>query len=255
MGRLEYLSSPASVSMADEWFEFATPDHFWMQWRHRVLLQALDSTGPPPIRNALEIGCGHGVVRQMVERDLGIAVDGCDLNERALDMATKGKGRLLVYNIFDRNSALLTKYDLVMLMDVIEHLDDDLAFLQASLEHLKPGGLVAINVPAHMALFGKYDEVAGHKRRYDVNAINSLFRRAKVTPLRTAYWGFSLLPLLVMRKIVLRFVSPSRTIRIGFAQQNPITKAMFHLMQRVETSIPFSMPAGSSLFALGRINE
>ena len=49
-------------------------------------------------------------------------------------MAAKGKGRLLLYDIFDRNPALLEAYDLVLLMDVIEHLDDDLGFLSAALE-------------------------------------------------------------------------------------------------------------------------
>ena len=57
--------------MADEWFEFATADHFWMQWRHRLLVRALKRAGDR-VRNALEIGCGHGVGRDMLERDLGI---------------------------------------------------------------------------------------------------------------------------------------------------------------------------------------
>ncbi len=162
--------------MADEWFEFARADHFWMQWRQHVLLRELKRANAS-IQNALEIGCGHGVVREMVERDLNIPVDGCDLNQHALEMAKNGKGRLLVYNIFDRDPAMLHHYDLVLLLDVIEHIDDDVAFLKASLDHLRPGGLVAINVPAHMAFYGKYDEVAGHKRRYNTADIESLFKK------------------------------------------------------------------------------
>ncbi len=98
--------------MADEWFEFATTDHFWMQWRHRILLQQLRRLDSP-ITNALEIGCGNGIVREMLERDLAIPVDGCDLNQHALEMATKGQGRLLVYDIFDENAEMLKclRYD------------------------------------------------------------------------------------------------------------------------------------------------
>ena len=80
--------------MADEWFEFANPDHFWMQWRHAILLQQLKWTRQT-FRNALEIGCGHGVVRELVERDLGFPVDGCDLNQHALEMAKNGKAAFL----------------------------------------------------------------------------------------------------------------------------------------------------------------
>ena len=132
MSRIEQLSSVTAVSMADEWFDHATVDHFWMQWRHQVLLRQLTRIGHP-VEKALDVGCGHGIVRQLVERDLGFAVDGCDLNRRALEMAANGKGRLLVYDIFDRNPALLEAYDVVLLMDVIEHVDDDLGFLRAAI--------------------------------------------------------------------------------------------------------------------------
>jgi len=250
MNRIEQLSPVTGVSMADKWFEHATADHFWMQWRHEMLVRQLTRIGHP-IKKALEVGCGHGIVRQLVERDLGFAVDGCDLNRRALEMAASSKGRVLVYDIFDRNPALLEAYDLVLLMDVIEHLDDDLGFLSAALEHLKPGGIVAINVPAHMAFYSKYDEVVGHKRRYNMGRIKWLFRHTKIEPLSIAYWGLTLLPLLFARKIVLRFVSREQTIHTGFSEQNVVTRKILRIIQRLELSAPFPMPIGTSLMAFG----
>ena len=79
-----------------------TADHFWMQWRHRVLLRAFKraETG---CGTRWKSGAGHGVARDMLERDLGIPVDGCDLNRTALDMAKPGKGRLFIYNIWIKN--------------------------------------------------------------------------------------------------------------------------------------------------------
>ncbi len=250
MSEIEFLSPAMPVSMADEWFELATADHFWMQWRHQVLLQQLKHACRP-IGTALEVGCGHGVVRELVERDLGISVDGCDLNERALQMAKNGRGRLLVYNIFDKNPEMVEAYDLVLLMDVIEHLEDDLEFLKAALEHLKPNGLIAINVPAHMIFYGKFDEAVGHKRRYNVAQIESLFRQASVKPLSIVYWGFLLLPILFARKVILRLVSDDRIIRSGMAQRNAIARCIFRTIQRVETNFPFAMPVGTSLLAIG----
>jgi len=250
MNRIEQLSPVTGVSMAEEWFEHATADHFWMQWRHEILVRQLTRIGRP-IKEALEVGCGHGIVRQLVERDLRFAVDGCDLNRRALEMAASGKGRVFVYDIFDRNPALLGAYDLVLLMDVIEHLDDDLGFLSAALEHLKPGGIVAINVPAHMAFYSKYDEVVGHKRRYNIARIEWLFRHTKIEPLSIAYWGLTLLPLLFARKLVLRFVSREQTIHTGFAEQNVVTRKILRIIQRLELSAPFPMPIGTSLMAFG----
>lgn len=254
MSRIEFLSPATSVSMADEWFEFANPDHFWMQWRHAILLQQLKRTRQT-FRNALEIGCGHGVVRELVERDLGFPVDGCDLNQHALEMAKNGKGRLLVYNIFDLNPAMLHAYDLVFLMDVIEHVDDDAAFLKTSLEHLKRGGIVVINVPAHMAFYSKYDEVAGHKRRYSAADLRSLFHQTGVETLNIVSWGFSLVPALIARKGILHFVPRERTIRTGFATQNAATHGLFSFLRRMETALPFAMPVGTSLLAVGRLKS
>jgi SAM-dependent methyltransferase len=254
MNRIEQLSPVTGVSMAEEWFEHATADHFWMQWRHEILVRQLTKIGRP-IKKALEVGCGHGIVRQLVERDLGFAVDGCDLNRRALEMAANGKGRVFVYDIFDRNPALLGAYDLLLLMDVIEHLDDDLGFLSAALEHLKPGGIVAINVPAHMVFYSKYDEVLGHKRRYNIARIEWLLRQTKIEPLSIAYWGLTLLPLLFARKIILRFVSREQTIHTGFAEQNVVTRKILRIIQRLELSAPFPMPIGTSLMAFGIRSE
>ena len=254
MSEIEFLSPANSVSMADEWFEFASADHFWMRWRHRVLLQQLRRVRCQ-ISNALEIGCGHGVVRQMIERDLGIPVDGCDLNQRALEKATKGDGRLFLYDIFDQNAGMLNAYDMILLMDVIEHIKDDVGFLSASLRHLKGDGIVVLNVPAHMFFYSKYDEVAGHKRRYNTASVAALFRAANVEPISIRQWGFSLVPLLLARRIVLSFVSRQRTIRTGFTPPNKLARRGLDALQAIETHIPFAMPLGTSVLAIGRIRS
>ena len=251
MSKIEFLSPPSSVSMADEWFDLATTDHFWIEWRHSVLLRQLNRARFRG-KIALEVGCGHGLVREMLERDRGIRVDGCDLNQHALEKATSGKGRLLVYDVFDRNSEMLGAYDLLLLMDVIEHIDDDLEFVKVSLQHLKPDGLVVINVPAHMNFYSQYDEVAGHKRRYGVADIKSLFRQARLKPISIAQWGLFLLPALLMRKLILRLTPPEHTISVGFVPSNPFLHGILKRLQALETSIPFSMPIGSSLLAVGR---
>ena len=202
MGVIETFSKPHAVSMADEWYEFATADHFWMQWRHRLLVRALKRAGDR-VRNALEIGCGHGVARDMLERDLGIPVDGCDLNRMALETAKPGKGQLFLYNILDQKPSLLGCYDAVFLLDVIEHINDDAAFLRAALRHLRSGGLVAVNVPANMVLFSDYDRAAGHVRRYTPGGLRKLLESCGVDAPAVEQWGMLMTPLLVIRKALL----------------------------------------------------
>lgn len=252
MSQIENLSQAQAVSMADEWFHFATADHFWMQWRHRVILRAIKCAGTP-LRRALEIGCGNGVARDMLERDIGIPVDGCDLNRTALDMAKPGKGKLFIYNILDQEPSLLGRYDAVFLLDVLEHIDDDLAFLRAALRHLRAGGLVVVNVPASMLLFSGYDRAAGHLRRYTSASLTALLRQSGTEGETIQRWGLSMVPLLLARKVMLRGAKTGSTIRAGFVPPNEISRLLLQGMKNIETALAFSMPFGTSILAWSRL--
>ena len=252
MSAIETLSLPQAVSMADEWFQFATADHFWMQWRHYVLVRALTRSGGD-VRNVLEIGCGHGIAREMLENDLGIAVDGCDLHRTALEMAKPGRGRLLVYNILDQEPSLLERYDAVLLLDVIEHIDDDAAFLRAAVRHLRPGGIVAVNVPASMMLFSDYDRAVGHLRRYTANGLRGLLDSCGVEVKSMQPWGLLMVPLLLVRKTLSRRAKRANRIRTGFVPPNAVSRRLLRSMKSVETSLPFRVPFGTSILAWGRL--
>jgi SAM-dependent methyltransferase len=252
MRAIETLSQPQQVSMADEWFQFATADHFWMQWRHRLVVRALKHAGTQ-IRRALEIGCGHGVAREMLERDLDIAVDGCDLNLAALEMAKPGKGDLFVYDILDQEPSLLGRYDAVFLLDVIEHIDDDHAFLVAAFRHLRPGGVVIVNVPANMLLFSDYDRAAGHLRRYTPADLAKLFGNCGIETTGIEPWGMLMIPSLLARKVLLRGTNRSGAIRTGFVPPNALWRSLLHGIKNIETALPFSMPCGTSILAWGHL--
>jgi 2-polyprenyl-3-methyl-5-hydroxy-6-metoxy-1,4-benzoquinol methylase len=254
MSQIETLSEAQAVSMADEWFDFANADHFWMQWRHRVILRGIKRAGTP-LRRALEIGCGNGVARDMLERDLGIPVDGCDLNRTALEMAKPGKGKLFIYNILDQEPSLLGRYDAVFLLDVLEHIDDDFAFLRAALRHVRSGGLVVVNVPASMLLFSDYDRVAGHLRRYTSASLRTLLRQSRTEGETIQRWGLSMVPLLLARKIMLRRAKTAGTIRAGFVPPNEISRLLLQGMKNIETSLAFSMPFGTSILAWSRVRN
>jgi SAM-dependent methyltransferase len=58
-------------------------------------------------------------------------------------------------------------FDSVFAVDVLEHIADDRAFLQGSLQCVRPGGHLIILVPAFQFLYSKLDENIGHYRRYD----------------------------------------------------------------------------------------
>jgi len=252
MSQIETLSQPQTVSMAEEWFQLATAEHFWMQWRHRLLVRALKRAGGR-VQRALEIGCGHGVARDMLERDCGFPVDGCDLSRTALELARPGKGRLFLYDVFDQEPSMLEHYDVVFLLDVIEHIQDETSFLLAALRHLRPGGLLVVNVPAIRLLFSDYDRAAGHVRRYTPGGLRKLLDSCGVETQAVEPWGMLMTPLLFVRKALLCRAKRSEVIRTGFVPPNAASRLLLHGMKNVETALPFRMPFGTSILACGRL--
>ena len=194
------------------------------------------------------------VIRQF-EESLNATVDGCDLNLYALKQVQNTLGRLFCLNIFDKPEELLYQYDAILLMDVIEHIDDDLSFLKGGLHYLRNDGLVVINVPALNSLFSRYDEAAGHKRRYNKQMIRKLFEASNIEEVGIRYWGVSLLPIALVRKIVLRFVAEKNTIAVGFKPPGSFVNWLFDGILRLENRFFKSPILGTSLMAVGKLNR
>jgi len=78
-----------------------------------------------------EVGCGHGLVQNQVESHWGNLVDGFDLNAIALKNSRATSHPLYCYEIFEKNPDFESRYDLIILFDVLEHAENDVEFLSA----------------------------------------------------------------------------------------------------------------------------
>lgn len=235
MAPVTQLSSPAQVSMADEWFEIAVPEHFWMARRFDVLKALLADTDLENLRLG-EIGCGHGAVLRQFKEQLGIRTEGFDLNMFALE---HGAGEdpeldLYCYDIHDRREELQEAYDGLILFDVIEHIEDHDGFMQSVRCHLRDNGFVAINVPASMRLYSVYDEVAGHVRRYDPSDLQELASRNGFRVEQWTYWGRPLLPIARLRKHVVKRMKRERVIDRGFRPPGRVGNTLLRMLTRLE---------------------
>ncbi len=202
MNSIIKFSDSKKVSMADAWFDVATLEHFWIRRRFDVLRGLLGKNYRPSGLIA-EVGCGHGLVQSQFKSAYGLAVDGFELNEHALAASVATDQPRFIYDIHEQRKELREKYSVVILFDVIEHIEDDAGFLESVLFHLKNGGLLIINVPALQLLFSKYDRAAGHLRRYTLQQLEDVCRNVGLCRVATSYWGAPLLPLLLVRKLVL----------------------------------------------------
>jgi 2-polyprenyl-3-methyl-5-hydroxy-6-metoxy-1,4-benzoquinol methylase len=227
------LSQPQSVSMAEVYFDLVHPDHFWAARRFDVLAQlAKGLLGPQ--KACAEIGCGNGVLQNQLAKRFGVTVDGIDLCLKALEESVAESGTLYYYDVFQKAPEFKHKYDVIFLFDVLEHIRDDLGFLNACLYHLKAGGHVVVNVPARKDLFSKYDIVAGHVRRYDLQELRRLTDAAGLETRACTYWGMPLYPVLMLRKLILSFSSAPSAYQRGFTPPNRLTNSLLRALSRLE---------------------
>jgi SAM-dependent methyltransferase len=112
----------------------------------------------------LDIGSGDCWFSEQLISKLpqGSQITCSDLNFTDDDIATASMpGINKVRNIPEQS------FDIVIMLDVLEHIEDDSVFLQQEVvPRLKPGGSLVISVPAHPSLFTSHDSFLGHYRRY-----------------------------------------------------------------------------------------
>lgn len=247
---IEMLSPAAPVSMSDDWYQYATEDHFWIQWRFSVILRLL--RGLEIGDRVIDIGCGHGVARNQLEEHYRRPVHGCDLNLSAMQTARQGKGKLYVYDVHDRRPEWEGDFSCVFLLDTLEHLEDSEAFLKSIGFHLNKGGLLVVNVPAIQCLYSRYDEVAGHVKRYNMPLLDRELNAAGFRIVRSSYWGLTMVPLIALRKAIVRFVSSERVISRGIQPPSRLAESLLRCLMHAEIGLLPRPWIGTSIAAVAR---
>lgn len=148
-------------------------------WRESVLRKAR-----PFIKGeALEVGAGMGYFSEAFLRISSLkSLDIFEPDQKNFEFLIK---HLRHIENFEENSKCQHKfqevyrptqklYDVVMAMDVVEHIEDDRDFLESLSKSLKPQGVMVILVPAHMALYSDFDRSIGHFRRYNLSSFKDV---------------------------------------------------------------------------------
>jgi SAM-dependent methyltransferase len=246
--KIEYLSPPADVRMADSWYEIASLDHFWIRRRFFVL-QRLTRGLIEGAKEMAEIGCGNGLLQRQIEDACGREIAGFDLNEFALKQNLSRNSRVCCYDIFQAEAVLRERFDMILLFDVLEHIADEDRFLEALMFHLAPGGHVVVNVPAGQWAYSEYDVAAGHLRRYTMKTLREAAARNHLRVKVWSYWGLPLVPTLMMRKLWLMGKHGQSTIiRAGFDARTTAINKVLGVLSRCEV-IPQTL-LGTSLMAV-----
>lgn len=175
--------------------------HWWYTARRRVLAAFITrEIALPPDAHILEIGCGTGHNVPML-RGFG-CVDAVELDPAARAVASDRLGiEVLGAALPGLEGVAERHYDLVAILDVIEHVEDDRAGLAAIARRLKPGGKVLISVPAHQWMWSAHDTLNHHHRRYSKKTLAALVAGAGLKLDRLHYFNSLLFPLAVAARL------------------------------------------------------
>ncbi|MEA3068176.1 MAG: hypothetical protein QOK41_1583, partial [Sphingomonadales bacterium] len=204
---------------------------------------------PPKKARILEVGCGTGHNLTMLKTFGRIEASELDRCARALaNNRHRGvkEARLPDLSMFDRNG-----YDLIALLDVLEHVPDDLASLRAIHMRLRPGGALLLTVPANPWMWSAHDAAHHHFRRYTKKQLRELFLRAGLEVQLLSYFNSLLFPLVAAARIAGKITrKDSADDKLPSAPVNAILNKVFGLEAALVGRVP--MPFGVSLVAVLR---
>jgi SAM-dependent methyltransferase len=223
--------------------------HWWFAGR-RTLIECLirQLHLPGAAARILEVGCGTGGNLPLLKTLGQVEAVECDAEARRIAELNTGV-RIAQGELPDQISPPCDVYDLVVLLDVLEHVDEDVRSLATLARALRPEGRILITVPALPWLWSAHDEAHHHKRRYTAASLGRTIDGAGLRVDGIGYFNFLLFPLaLIMRTLkgILGIATPDDALPAPLVNQalSLVFSAERHLIGKVP------MPIGLSVYAI-----
>jgi 2-polyprenyl-3-methyl-5-hydroxy-6-metoxy-1,4-benzoquinol methylase len=203
--------------VTDAWDTYDNP--LWDRTRRLEIDELLASMQP---RRILDVGCGcgfHDVL--MAQRPYVEVVEAIDYSARSVEVADREYPHPRVHRrVGDLFAEPPGGFDLVVSFQVIEHLTDQLGFLQACARAARPGGLVAVGTPNRLRLDNRIRLATRrpaqmidpmHFREFSRRELDTLARKAGLEPVRRFAYGLSLTVPRINRQVV----PPTAGVELG----------------------------------------
>ncbi len=146
----------------------------------------------PHSGRCLDMGCGTGFMTAQLAR-LGLEMTGIDVSESLVAHARLHLAKQGIQAVVVRADVTeapgFGPFDVVLCLDVIEHIEDDRAALSALYRACRPNGKLVISVPALPQLYGERDHSLGHFRRYDKKMLVDTLTGSGFDIERCCFWN------------------------------------------------------------------
>ena len=240
------MDAAAYASMRD-----LQKEHWWFVGRREFLRQLIGRKIKPRAEAKIfEAGCGFGGNLPLLEEFGQVGAFEYDANARAYAASQSGIA-VMPGALPDGIDIEGRAYDLIALLDVLEHIDDDRSSLETLGKGLAEGGRMLVTVPAYQWLWSKHDELHHHKRRYTRKGLERVVRAAGLEVEDAGYFNSLLFPLAVGQRFATRLApgeAKADELPSGFV--NGALSSVFKAEAALASRVP--LPFGLSLYAIIR---
>ena len=235
-------------------------NYWWFKGRREVVFRMLQSQTAghqgAPLR-VFDLGCGTGKALMDLQA-MGHQVTGLDFSGEALAFSHQRGGQRLVRGDAASLPFADASFDVIIALDIMEHVEDGASMAREMMRVLAPGGIAIINVPAHPFLWSGHDVALHHFRRYTRRGFQSVLDAAQFQLVRYSY-SICLLffPALMYRLLynligaISRRPPQSHVISTG----NLLNRLFFAIIALEARLMEYvNLPIGLSLLAVARKN-
>jgi SAM-dependent methyltransferase len=217
--------------------------HWYYRSKAAALRRMVGGLAP---RRILDVGAGSGFFSRHLLAETGALSALCVDIGYAADRDDNEGGKPVLY----RRDIGPTDCDLVLMMDVLEHVDDDRGLLRHYAARVPSGAHFLVTVPAFRFLWSGHDVFLEHKRRYRLAEIEEAMRDAGLQVVRGSYYFGLIFPLAAAVRLATRRADEPES---SLKKHNPLTDRILSTVCTVELPLfPINRLAGLSAFALAK---
>jgi SAM-dependent methyltransferase len=225
--------------------------HFWRISKRKLVLEWMDRYLPPARGcKVLDIGGACSLISQQLARFGEVTV--VEPDRESVQLARSELGVNAIVGSLPHGVNLPGPFDVITLLDVLEHVDEELESLRTIKRLLNEHGTLVLTVPAYQWLWSEHDSALHHRRRYSKARLRKSLDLSGFDVARISYYTSFLLPMVVLQRLGSRLrrssAEPTYRVRVPNRMVNCALGAVMSLERWLLRHV--NLPCGSSLIAI-----